>query len=181
MVGVTDMMGGLGGAGLGLEAIGTAGSIYAGFQEAGIEKDIASQSMQQAYDEENITKLHQQQMHLFNNRQNMENLRNVQKARSQSMAAGVTSGAQFGSGVAGAQSGEANKGGQSGRDLSQNLQVGDRIFGLTYQIDQSKIQQAQLGGQLAHWQGIGSVFGGLSGLGQGGVQAAGPLSKMFGS
>ena len=181
MVSVGGLEGMMGGGGLGLEAIGMAGSIFSGIQESGIESKIAGEERSQAVNEEQITQLHQQQMHMFGQRQAMENYRKTQQVMAQGKAAAVNQGAQFGSGLAGAQGAESAEGGQGVRNLNQNMEVGDKIFGLTYQIDQSKMQEANLGSSLAKWQGISSMFQGLSGMGQGTLQAAGPLSKMFGS
>lgn len=180
MVANADIMSGAGGLGLGLEAIGLVGGMFEAGQAANVEKQISQQSMDQAQYEEQITGLRQQQMMLFSNRQSMESLRQSQKIRAQGIAAATSSGAQFGSGTKGAQGEAAATQGQSTRNLNQDVSIGRQIFGLTGQIDESKIQSAQLGGQLASIQGTQSIFGGLSGLGGGLVQSANPLSQIFG-
>lgn len=171
----------IGGGGLALGAIGLAGSIFEGMQASKLSQDEASLSQANAYDEERITNLHQQQMHLFNNRQNMENLRNVQKAQAQTRAAGIASGSQYGSGVQGSLSAESAMGGRNAMQLGQDLSVGDQIFAQTKDIDQNKIQMANIQGQMASAQGLQSIFGGASSFGGDLMKAAGPLSMMLGA
>lgn len=178
---VGDVSGGFGGAGLGLEAIGAAGSIYEGLKESNIANQQAGLSQNMAGLEEQITQQRQQQMVLFNQRQQMENFRNSQRVRAQGIAASVQSGAQFGSGTVGAQSAQASQQGQGQRNLSQDLGIGNKIFGLTYGIDEDKMQMAGLQGQMASAQGIGAIFGGISGMGSGMLGGSQSLGHLFGN
>lgn len=178
---VGDVTGGFGGAGLALQGIGLAGSLFEGMKESKIADQEAGVSQQIAGYEEQITRQRQQQMMLFSQRQQMENFRNVQKARAQGMSAAVNAGAQFGSGIAGAQSEAAAQGGQNQRNLGQDLQIGQNIFGLTDQIDSSKMQLSSLQGSMASAQGMGAIFGGMSGLGQGLLGGSNSLGHLFGN
>lgn len=181
MVSVSDIEGGFGGAGLGLGAIGLAGSIFSGMQSGQYEQQAAAESMKQTQLDEQINAQRQQQMVLYSQRQEMQNYRNVQRTRAMGMAAAVNSGAQFGSGIAGGQSAASAEGAQNTRNLSQNLQIGQNIFGLTSQIDQSRIAQSQDLSNSYSAQGRGSIFSGLGSFGADIMKAGQFLGPVLGT
>lgn len=160
----------MGAAGLGL-------SIYGGLQESKIEGQEAQVSASIASDEEQINKQRQQLATLTYNRQTTENIRQAQMGAARAKAAGVNQGAQFGSGsVAGVEHASSEQAFNQ-QNLNQNYTIGQNIFGLTSQIDQSQIQLAQLGGAAAGAAGIAGLGGAL----MGGSMAAGRLTGGFGA
>lgn len=176
----SSIQSGIGAAGAGMGALGLVGNLIEGSKASDYASQEAGLSMQNAGYEEQISSLRQRQMNLFGQRQQMENFRNVQKARAQGMAAAVSSGSQYGSGVAGAQSSESATGGRNQMQLGQDLSIGNQIFDWTGKIDQNKIQMARLQSQQASAQGMQSGFQGLLQLGMGAMQAAGPIGMMAG-
>lgn len=172
------MMSSIGAAGFGLGALGTAGSMFSGYEASqaqsqayGAQMNIANLGMQ-------INQQREQQMILTSQRQNIENLRNVQKAQAMGKASAVQSGAQFGSGLAGAQGSEAAQGAMNTRNISQNLQIGETIFGLNNQIGMQEINYAQDMSKANNWLGMGSISSGLGSLGMGLMQAAPALAML---
>lgn len=132
--------------GLGLAIAGTMGGMKAASAESAI-------SIDQVQHEEQIEQLKEQQMVLQNQRQNTENLRNVQKAQAMGKAAAANQGALLGSGYAGGQAQAAAKGAWNAENLSQNLQIGKGIFAQDFAIDQDKIKMANEQSKLARSQG----------------------------
>lgn len=91
-------------------------------------------------------------MELTARRDQMEQFRQAQRARSTSLVAATGAGAQFGSGYQGA---KAQISGQSGVNLTgirQNLQLGRDIFGLNANISQQQIASEQNKLDLAYKQ-----------------------------
>lgn len=138
-------------AGTALSALGTATSTYSAVKQAEATK-------QQIGIQQQIEAQRKQQMELQAHRQQLETVRQMQRARSQALTSATNQGAIFGSGLQGGygQIGGATATNQLG--ISQNLEIGRNIFGLNQQLSQSRIQSAG-------FQSIGSVGSGLSSLG----------------
>jgi hypothetical protein len=137
--------------GLAISAIGQFNQSKA--QDAVYQSDINTANL-----EMQVNAQRQQQMTLNFQRQSIENLRNVQKTQAQGMAAAVAGGAQFGSGAKGGQAQAAAQGAWTMESLSQNFQIGQKMFALDNQIDQQKIAKAQAETQAntaAGWTSIG--------------------------
>ncbi len=143
---------GLGIAGLGMQIFGGLGAANVAKQTAQVSAGIAADEMQ-------INAQKQQQMQLEASRAQLQNLRNVQQARAKGLEVATAGGAQFGSGLAGAQAAASDQGGVNALGISQNLQIGQNIFGLNNDVSGKKIQLAGLGGQAATDQGIASLGG----------------------
>jgi hypothetical protein len=138
--------------GLGIEAFG-AFDQYEGAQKA------AQASEQIAGLEGQVNEQRRLAMQITGRRQQMEIIRQGQRASAQATAAATNQGAQFGSGLAG---GLAQVAGQAGSNLlgeNQQLAVGNEIFNLDAKISQQRILQAQAQGQQATGQGISSIGG----------------------
>lgn len=148
---------------------GIVGGVGAGLAFMGMEDTnkaygaLASDSLAQAGLEKQVNALKQQQMHLTTNRQQMENLRNTQRAQAISKAAGVASGASLSgsSGYAGAVAGEAAAGGRNVVNLNQNQQIGDQTFGVENQISDLKAKMAQDQANIAKGAGMSQLGSGL--------------------
>lgn len=159
---------------LGIGAVGLGMQIFGGVS--------ASQDAQKAYGiQQNITGLdtqvnaqRQQQMVLSNSRQQMENFRNVQRARAQGMNAAVNQGAQFGSGISGGQAQATDQGNFNSLGMNQNLQIGENMFSLDNQISQQKLALSGVQSSMATDQSI-------AGLGSTLTKGAGTISNIFGA
>lgn len=145
--------------GLGLAGLGM--QIFGGMSAASNAKQQAQVSAGVSADEQQINVQKQQQMQLEANRQITENFRNVQRVQAQGLATATSGGAQFGSGIQGAQAEAASQGAYNAQGVSQNLEIGQNIFGITSDINSKRMQLASLGGQAATDQGIASLGGAL--------------------
>lgn len=160
---------------LGLMAGGAALKIFGGMQQSNIAHQQASVSMDEAHQEQNINAQKQQQMQLQANRSQLENFRNVQRARAQGLNAAVNQGANLGSGLQGGQAQAEDQGLYNSLGINQNLQIGNTIAGYNQNISQDKIQMASLGGDAASAAGLSSLGGALMSAGP----TIGNLSKGF--
>jgi hypothetical protein len=172
---------GFGGAGLALAAVGTVGSIVEGQKLAQTQSQEAQNSMQQFGVDEQMNNARQQQMTLSSQRQQMQNLRNLQRAKASGLAGAVSSGAQFGSGLAGAQAGETAQAGVNTLNTAQNQMIGNQMFGLMNRQDQLKIQMAGLQSTAATQQGTMSMFQGAGQAGERMFSGAMSFGKIFGA
>lgn len=148
----------LAGAGLALQA-------YSMFSSAGTQRQANALAVENAGYEKEIEKQKFNQMQLNARRQQLENIRNSQLARSMATNAATAQGAQFGSGLAGGigQIGAQERWNSSG--ITQNLQIGENIFGLNSRISDNKMSIARLGGENAEQQAWGQLGGNLMKIG----------------
>ena len=144
--------------GIGMSIFGSSAASAAARQEAAAEQQIVAQ-------EEKINKQKQQQMELQVSRQQMQTIRNSQLARSMSLTTAVGQGAQFGTAVPGARGQTQGQAGTETLATSQNLQIGQNIFGLDSQINQYRQQVASLQGNIATDQGLASLGGDITKIG----------------
>src|ERR1700749_2431436 len=138
---------GLGIAGLGMSHVGGLSGAKVAGQEAQVSANEASTEQQ-------VNNQKQLQMQLQGQSSQLENFRNVQRARAQGLNSAVQQGAQFGSGLAGGQASATNQGFQNALNLDQNFQIGQNIAGFNNKISGDKLQMAALGGQAATDAGI---------------------------
>lgn len=148
----------------GLAGIGT--SLAGTGMQVAASKAIASDSANIAGLDEQVNAQRQQQMVLTSNRMQLQNIRNSQMARSMAQSSAVNQGAQFGSGLAGGYGQISGQAGTNQLANSQNLQIGQTIFGLDNQIDQQKINIASEQGSMATGQGISALGGAIGGIGK---------------
>lgn len=158
--------------GLGMQLFGGAKSADVSRQEANVSSDVATQ-------EQGINVQKQTQQTLQANRMQIENYRNAQRQRALGENASVNQGSSVGtgfqsSGYAGGQAGVTDMANWNSRNINQNSQISQNIFGLTSNINSDKSQLAQLGGQAATDQGIASMGGSILG-------ASGIFGKIGGS
>jgi len=157
----------LGLVGAGMSFGGSIGSLF-GSSKANDEK------MKQAQLQMQIEAKRRQAMELSARRQQTENLRNTQLQRSMAITSATAQGAQFGSGLAGGLAQVSGQGYWNSQGISQNLALGEDIFGLNAQISQSKLASANYESQAAMYQGIRSLGGSL-------YNASGKMGNIFGS
>lgn len=163
--------------GAGVSALGLGMSIFGGLDQSRIAKEQASVSMDVARQEQGINDQKQQAMELAGRRQQLEIIRNNQRARALAENNATNQGAQFGSGL---QGGLAQITDQSTFNLvgvNSALETGRNIAGYNNAISSDKIRLAQLGGDAASAAGFASLGGSIMKAGP----VIGALSGGFGS
>lgn len=158
-------------AGAAVSAAGLGMSIFGGLDQAGIAKQQAQVSGDIATQEQGINNQKQQAMELAGRRQQLEIIRNNQRARALAENNATNQGAQFGSGL---QGGLAQVQDESLFNLSgvnSALETGRNIAGFNQNITKDKLRLAQLGGNAA-------TAGGFASLG-GSLMKAGPIVGAF--
>lgn len=151
-------------AGVGMAAVGTVSQMNAA-------KDAKAAQQQQIEAEQRAEALRKQQMEIQARRQNMEIVRNQQRARSMALATATAQGAGLGSGL---QGGYGQIGGQTGLNLlgvSQGLQFGNTMFGINQDISGARMR-------LADAQSNAAFGAGLSSLGGTMISSAGQISSL---
>lgn len=127
----------------------------------GSSKAAAQNSQAIAQDEQAINAQKYQQMLLQNRRQQLENIRNVQRQRALATASAVNQGAQYGTGLQGGLAEIYNKGTENALGLSQGEEIGTNIYNLNASISDKKMQQASIQSDMAMEQGLMSLGGSL--------------------
>lgn len=159
-------------AGLGLEGVGLAAGAIGAYGQYEAQQGISqsSQNIAQLQQQSNTIKFNQAKISARRNQ--MEVLRNEQRARSLALSNSVNQGAQFGSGL---QGGYGQIAGQSNTNLlgiSQNLQTGQQLYDVNQSISSQEQQISKYQGQAAMWQGVSSLGGGASSLGSSFVKSS---------
>lgn len=145
------------GAGIGLVGLG-----ISAFGAIKGSEDAAAAAKAQ----ENIAGLEEKQnaqrqlaMQITGRQQQMQQIRSNQLARAQAQAAATNQGALQGSGYAGGQAGIQDQGMANLTGINQQLDIGNKIFGLDSDISQQKIAQYQAQSNAATDSGIGALGG----------------------
>jgi len=145
----------LGIAGLGMQIFGGASAAADQQRAYEIQQKISGVETQ-------VNDQRKQQMNLDSQRQQLEIVRNSQRARSMALNSATNQGAQFGTGL---QGGYGQISGQTNTNLlanSQNLEIGNNIFGLNNQISQYKSQLSGVQSDIAQdtaWSNMGATIG----------------------
>lgn len=145
----------LGLVGLGVSLFGGIMGASDASKAAGINQDIAAQEI-------GVNSQKRQQMVLNSRRQQLENMRNVQKSRSLGLTNATSDGSQFGTGLKGGQAAATDQGGVNALGFSQNLQIGQNIFALDDKIDQDKSQLAGVQADQAMWGAVAGAGSSIS-------------------
>jgi hypothetical protein len=157
-----------------LGLVGMAGTVAGGVMGAiGANKAYGIQQ-QEAGTEEAVNAQKQQQMVLSNRRQQLENFRNTQQARSRGEENAVSQGANLGSGYGGGQAQAQAQGNTNNVALGQNLQIGNNLFSLDNQLDQEKLALSGVQSSNASWAALGGVGTALT-------KASGTIGNLFNS
>lgn len=162
--------------GAGISAIGLGMSIFGGLDQAAIAKDQANVSMDIATQERGINHQKQQAMELAGRRQQLEIIRNNQRARAMAENNATGQNAQFGSGLQGGLAQVADQSLFNLVGVNSALETGRSIAGFNDKISQDKIRMAQLGGNAASAAGFTSLGGSIMKAGP----TIGALSGGFG-
>jgi hypothetical protein len=144
---------------VGLGIVGLGMQLFGGFGAANAQKQIAGLSAGVSQDEQRVNAQKQQQVQLQGRRMQLENLRNVQRARAKDTAAAVSGGAQFGTGLQGGLASASDQGTTNALGINQSLMASQNIFGINSDISGKRVQMANLGGTEATDQGIASLGG----------------------
>lgn len=150
-------------AGLGIVGLGL--QVYGAFGAAGKAKEASNLSVGIAGDEQQINAQKQQAMQLSAKRQQLEVFRNMQRQRAQATNAAVNQGALFGSGLQGGLAQVTDQSLFNSQGINQNLEIGQNIFGINNDISSKKMQLAQVQGEAATDQALGSLGGALIKMG----------------
>lgn len=142
--------------------VGLGMSIFGGVSAADDAKKAANIQSTIAGDEGQLEEQRHQAMLLSASRQQVEILRNNQRARSTAMNNAVNQGAQFGSGIQGGLGQIQDQSLFNLAGVNQNLEIGNKMFDINQQITQQKQQLAQVQGQSATDQGIASLGGAIT-------------------
>lgn len=159
--------GGISGSGLTGGLFGAAGgilSILGGEETSKAQQQVYQESAQIAGAEKQINEQRRQQMVLQTQRQQMENVRNVQKARSIGLAAVTNQGGGGGiqsSAYGGGQAAASAAGGRNEVALAQNEQIGQNIFNLNDQISDLRIAMAGEESKAAAGSGLSQLGGAI--------------------
>lgn len=170
---ITLMMGATSAIGLGMKLFGSSGASSAAREVADASQQIAGLETQ-----ENAQR--KQQMILTSQRQQIQNVRNSQMARSMALTSATAQGAQFGSGLGGGIGGISGQTSTNYLANSQNLQIGENIFGLDDKINAQKQRIAQAQGNMASSQGLSSMGGDIMGFAGSFSRIAGMGGGLFG-
>lgn len=149
------------GAAAGIVGLGL--SLFGGSQKAKASAEIAGAQQQIAALEGSQDEVRRKAMELSARRQQMEVLRNQQRARSLALSGATAQGAQFGSGL---QGGYGQIGGATNWNLSgiqSSLASGEQMFDLNKRIGGQKQRIAAAGGAAATAGGIASIGSALTG------------------
>lgn len=144
-----------------LMGAGLVGQAVGMFGAASTAKKASAEQMRIAQLEGQAEEQRHKQMVLNSRRQQLENVRNAQLARSMAVNSATAQGANMGSGLAGGLGQIAGQERWNSLGMTQNRSIGENIFSINSQISGAKMNIAQLGGQQATWQGISSFGGSL--------------------
>jgi hypothetical protein len=148
-------------AGAAISAVGLGMSIFGGLDQSSITKQQSQVSGDIATQEQGINDQKQQAMELAGRRQQLEIIRNNQRARALAENSATNQGAQFGSGLQGGLSQIADQSSFNLVGVNSALETGRNIAGYNSAISKDKIRLAQLGGQAATAGGFASLGGSL--------------------
>lgn len=162
---------------IGLGVVGLGLKLFGGSEASDAAKHQAQISQQIAGDEQQINAQKSQAMELSAKRQQLENVRNVQRARSMALTSATSQGAQFGTGLPGGEAQAEDQGMFNALGINQNLMIGRNISGINDNISGLKGQMAGAQSSAASAQGLQSLGGALISSGP----TIGALSKNAGS
>ncbi len=148
LTGITSLVG------LGTSLFGGASSASDAKHAAAIQSNIAG--LEGGLEDQRHTA-----MELAARRQSVETLRTNQRARATAINNATNQGAQFGSGLQGGLAQVEDEGLFNLSGISQNLEIGESMFGINKQITGQKQQLAQVQGKQATDQGLISLGGSI--------------------
>jgi len=147
--------------GAAVSAVGLGMSLFGGTQQSKIAQQQAAVSGDIAKQELGINAEKQKAMEISGRRQQLEVMRNTQRATALATNNAVTQGAQFGTGLQGGLAQVTDEGNFNMNGINSALMTGRAIAGYNNTISQDKIQLASLGGDAASAAGLSSLGGSI--------------------
>lgn len=129
---------------VGLQAVGLGMQIFGAFGASSKAHEAAGINIGIAGDEQQINEQKRMQMEMSARRQQMEVMRNAQRARAQGTAAAVNQGANLGSGLQGGLAQINDQGNFNLQGINNNLAIGENIFDINKDISGKKMQLANV-------------------------------------
>lgn len=148
---------------IGTAAIGAGFEIYGGLEAAGIQKQMAATQSAMIGFEQQQNQVRRQAMEMGAYREQLQQVRNAQAARSMALSTGVSQGGQFSSGLQGAFASISGQANTNIGGISQGLQFGERMFDIDQNLSAAKMTYAQEQGKLAQAKGIQDIGSGIMG------------------
>lgn len=159
---------------IGIGAIGLGLKLFGGLGASSATASAARLQQQEAQQENDIEGQKQQAFELQTRRSQMENFRNVQRARAQGLNAATTKGAEYGSGIQGGQAADTDQGNVNNLGMNQNLGISRNIFASTQIINSDKAD-------ISGYQSTAATDQGWANLGGSLMAGAGTMSNIFGA
>ncbi len=142
---------------VGLQLFGGTSSIFG--------SNKADKINQQIYQEQQkAEQVRRQAMELNASRQQTENVRNMQRARSMALNAATNQGAQFGTGLSGGYGQISGQSNWNALGISQNLGFGEQMFDINGRVSGLQSQLSGIKSDMATNQGLASFGGAIAGL-----------------
>lgn len=151
--------------GAAISAVGVGMSIFGGMEQSNIAHEKAAYSSDVAQQELGINQQKQNAMELAGRRQQLEIIRNGQRARALAENNATNQGAQFGSGLQGGLAQVTDDALTNLLGVNQSLEIGRNINTYNTKISQDKMRLAQLGGDEASAAGFSSLGGSIMKIG----------------
>lgn len=172
------------GVGLGMKLFG---GLSGSSDQSKYSAQIAAISQSNSQLEQEVNYQRNEAMEMTGRRQQMEDYRNIQRARAKGLNSAVNQGAQFGSGTAGGQAQATAQGTWNALGVSNMMQTSNNIFGLDNSITSNNAQittlKSQMNSALASDQGLASLgsslMGGANTLSNLGQDAGNALSNIM--
>jgi hypothetical protein len=139
-------------------ALEVGGALYGAIEGSRFAKQKAEEEKQIALLERQADEQRRSAMEIQARRGMLQNVRNAQQAQANALSSAVGGGAQFSSS---AQSGQRQAGAEAAYGnlgISQNLQIGEKLFDINSQISDAKISEADIESKQATALGIGGAF-----------------------
>lgn len=147
--------------------------LFGAHKAAGAASQINTLQNQELGQEQSENDIRQQAVALQAQRKSIQNVREAQMSAARSRAAGVASGAQFGSGAKAGEEMASSGAAFNNETISQDLQQANQMFGIDRNINQLKQQIGNTQTSMYNDQALMSIGGGIAG-------SAGSLGKLAG-
>lgn len=147
--------------GAAVSAVGLGMSLFGGSEQSAIARQQAQVSGDIATQEQGINTQKQQAMEISGRRQQLETMRNTQRARALAENNAVSQGAQLGSGLQGGLAQVTDEGNFNAAGIDSALMTGRAIAGYNNNISNDKLRLASLGGDAASAAGLTSLGGSI--------------------
>lgn len=136
-------------------------SAYGISQQTKAAKDSANASADVARQEQQAEAVRQQAMEADARRKQLENLRQMQRARAMSLSSATNQGAIYGTGLQGGYGQISGQGNFNAQGIDQSLSTGEQLFGINSNISQDRVNMAGYSANAAMGAGLTSLGGSI--------------------